>query len=111
MDLLHSIHDKLDRIIQLLERQGKETMSALTDLQTAVTAIKTADASALALVQGLAQQVTALSAQLASQGVDTAAIDALASDLNTEAANLASAIVANTPSAPVVTPPTTPATP
>lgn len=68
-----------------------------------VTAIETVDASALALIQALADEVR-------STPATQAAIDALATRLDTSASALAAAVTANTPApAPVPTPDPTPA--
>ena len=73
-----------------------------------VAALKTVDASILALVAGLVVKLRDVSAQLseARAGTDPAAqkaaqdrIDALATDLETETAALTQAVTANTPAA------------
>jgi hypothetical protein len=77
-------------------------MTTLADLQAAVAATTTVQASALALIQGLARQLETLAAELETQGVDPTAVEALATTLSMQAAAFAAAVVANTP---VVAPP------
>jgi peptidoglycan hydrolase CwlO-like protein len=81
---LHSLHRKLD------------TMStALSDLQAAVAAQTTVDASVVTLLQGLSAQLTAALAA----GDDTA-VEAAAQAIAANTATLAAAVTANTPAAP-----------
>jgi hypothetical protein len=81
-----------------------EIMTALTDLQDEVTATNTVEASAVALIQGIAAQLAALLAQ--SPTPDSALVD-LTNQLTASAAALGAAITANTPAAPppATTPP------
>lgn len=69
----------------------------ITALQTAVANETSIDASAVTLIQGLAAQIQAL---IASSGntVDPVALQAIVTQMTTNAASLASAISANTPS-------------
>ena len=69
----------------------------LTALQAQVAQTDTVIASAVTLIQGIADQLAALKD-------DPAAISALASDLQNTTAALAAAVAANTPSAPAPTP-------
>lgn len=69
-------------------------MSALTDLQAAVTAEDTAIASAITLLNGLK---AALDAAIASG--DPAALAALSADIGAQTTALANAVTANTPAA------------
>lgn len=79
-------------IIYLLRKVYR--MSTSLDALAAQVAINTsAEASAVALIQGLA-------AQLAAIANDPAAVAALAAQLKTSADALSAAIVANTPAAP-----------
>lgn len=88
-----------------------EIMTALTDLQAEVAATATVEASAVALIQGIATQLAALLAQ--TPNPDSAIVD-LTNQLAASAAALGAAITANTPAAtpPAATPPadTPPAT-
>lgn len=80
-------------------------MSALSDLQAQVAANVDAEASAVTLIQGIAQQLAdALAA--GPGGQDPALVD-LAAKLHASADALAAAVTANTPVVvpPVVTPP------
>jgi hypothetical protein len=89
VDVLRSIDARLTN----LETQGTKAMSALDDLTAQVAANTSAEQSAITLIQGL-------SAQLSAASTDPAKIQALASQLNTSAAALSAAILANTPAAP-----------
>jgi len=84
---------QLTLILQLLEY----IMTALTDLQTQVAANTSVEGSALALIQGLASQLTAAIA--ASPNPDSSLV-ALSAQLSSSATALAAAVVANTPAAP-----------
>jgi hypothetical protein len=68
-------------------------MANLVDLQAAVAAEDTVIAGAITLINGFA-------AQLAQLVPTQAAIDALKSDVSTQAAALAAAVAAGTPAAP-----------
>ena len=82
------------RAIKQLNRKLNIIMANLTDLQAAVATEDTVIDSAVALIQGLAAQVAALSP-------NQAAIDALAADIKAKSDSLAAAVAANTtPSAP-----------
>lgn len=74
-------------------------MSALTDLQAQVAANTSVEASAVTLIQGLAAQIAA-----AVGANDTAALQALSSQLNSSATALAAAVTANTQTAPPAPP-------
>jgi hypothetical protein len=65
----------------------------LDDLTAEVAQVTSVEASALALIQGLA-------AQLAAAGTDPAKLAALTSSLKASADALAQAVLANTPSQP-----------
>lgn len=67
-------------------------MGDVTNLQTAVEAETTIDASVITLLNGFA-------AQLQAANGDQSAIDAVVATMKTNAANLAAAVTANTPSA------------
>lgn len=68
-------------------------MTSVADVQASVTAEDTVITSAVTLLQGL-------SAALAAAGTDPAALAALKTDIDTNTAALAAAIVANTLGAP-----------
>lgn len=74
-------------------------MSALDDLSSAVQATQNLEQSAVTLIQGLAKQITD-----AVASNDSAALTALAAQLNSSAAELAAAVTANTPAAPPTDP-------
>jgi uncharacterized protein YoxC len=109
------IEHKLDRIAittatltahvtSLLAGQG-EIMADLKDLEAQVKANVDAEDSAILLLQGLAEKLTACAS-------DPAQVMALASQLKGSAEKLGAAIVANTPAAtPAPTPPAEPAPP
>lgn len=81
------------RVNRLVRMEAKE-MAALDDLKREVAETKTVQESAITLLQGLK---AALDEAIASG--DPAALAALATDLDTMAAALSDAIVANTPAA------------
>jgi hypothetical protein len=95
---------RLERIEQRSISQGVQAMSALSDLQAQVAANTSVEASAVTLIQGLAAQIAT-----AAAASDTAALQALSSQLNSSASALAAAITANTPAAPPAPAPTSPA--
>ena len=70
-------------------------MATLADLQAQVTATVGVEASAVALIQGLADEIKA-----ALAANDPAALGALADELKTSADALAAAVAANTPAPP-----------
>jgi hypothetical protein len=76
--------------------QGRKAMSALSDLQAAVTAETSVVASAVTLINGLAAQIAS-----AVAANDSAALETLSSQLTASAAALGAAVTANTPAAPV----------
>jgi hypothetical protein len=86
-------------IIKLLHRilKGEHNMSAELDALTAeVAATASVEASAVALIQGIAAKLAT-----ATAANDTPAIVALTTSLTSSADALAAAIAANTPAAPV----------
>jgi cell division septation protein DedD len=96
-------------IILLLTLHRIETrlMSSLSDLQAAVAAQTSVTASAVTLIQGLATEISA-----AAASNDSAALEQLASQLQSSTASLAAAVSANTPAAgPTPAAPTSPAAP
>jgi hypothetical protein len=95
--LFHGILTKLDHALERLERlefailkHEERLMSALDDLAAQVKLNTSLEASAVQLIQGLANQI----AQVAGDPARTAA---LAQELKTSADALAAAIKANTP--------------
>lgn len=84
---------ELAAMLELLLEQGTKTMTALTDLQTAVAAEDTVIASAVTLLNGIP-------ALIAAAGTDPTALAALTADITTQTQALAAAIVAGTPAAP-----------
>jgi hypothetical protein len=97
-----SVQDQLDDIRWMISRLLKLTkliltekgqvMSALSDLQAAVARNGDVEASAVALIQGIAQQ-------LKDAAGDPAALAALSASLTSQADALAAAVTANTPAA------------
>lgn len=81
-------------LINVTAQEAKQ-MSALDDLTAAVTATQNLEQSAVTMIQGLAKQITD-----AVASNDSAALTALASQLNSSAAELGAAISANTPADP-----------
>lgn len=102
----------IEALANLQRTEGTELMKTLADLQADVAANTGVTASAVTLISGIAAQLKNLSA--AGTPVDPAEIDALATQLEQNSANLSAAVVANTPAAPATaaqpTPPATPAT-
>lgn len=84
----------------ILRFQGK-TMSALSDLQAAVTAQGTVIDSAVTLLQAIPGMIT-------DAGTDAAALGALQADIAAHTQSLAAAIVAGTPAAPAPADPAAP---
>lgn len=90
-----SLDQKLNKIIQALQRLGAQeqiVMQELDDLTAQVKATDDAEQSALVLINGIA-------ARLAAAGTDPAKLAALTSDLKSNSDALAAAVVANTPAA------------
>ena len=86
---------KLDKILAaltVLQQQETTIMADLTALTTQVAQNTSVEESAVTLIQGLAAQIVAA-------GTDPAKLADLTAQLNKSAADLASAITANTPTA------------
>ena len=99
---LQRIEAKLDQILAILNTQQKEigTMALdITALQTAVANETTVDASVEALLTQLAAQIQTLIAN-SGNTVDPAALQAIVTQMQTNAATLSAAVTANTPAAP-----------
>lgn len=93
------LHDALAGIQQSLHNinQRLHPMSAALDrLTQEVSETKSAIQSAITLIQGLAQQIR-------DNVDDSAALTALADDLDAQQTSLAQAVTDNTPAAPVAT--------
>lgn len=88
---IKSIQSGISKLLTQEQRQ----MSALDDLSAAVQQTQNLEQSAVTLIQGLAKQITD-----AVASNDSAALTALASQLNSSAAELAAAVTANTPASP-----------
>lgn len=89
----HKIENKLDKIIEILKK-GIHKMSVEFDAMTAqVQANNDAIDSAVVLINGIADRITAA-------GVDPAKLTALTTELKAKDDALAAAVVANTPVAP-----------
>jgi hypothetical protein len=94
------IERKLDEVLMRLNalkttqhRQGKKLMADLSRITNSVAANGTVIGSAVTLIEQIAEA-------LRNAGSDQGAIDALAADLEAQAAALAAAVAANTPAAP-----------
>lgn len=93
-----AIERKLDQLLFALKSMETFIMKTLTDLQNDVAAETTAEQSAITLLGGLSAQIAAL--KTTQTDPDTAAaIDALATQVETNTASLASAVTANTTTA------------
>lgn len=86
---LSVIQGKLD----LIHQRQELIMSILDDLSAQVAANRTISQSALTLINGIADRITAA-------GVDPAALAALTASLKEDDDKLAAAVAANTPAAP-----------
>jgi hypothetical protein len=97
--MLQSLDRRLARLetkIDNLLLQGNTNMSALTDLQAAVAAETTVEASAVTLINGIP-------ALIAAAGTDPAALAALQASITSSSSALAAAVTQNTPAAPPAT--------
>lgn len=96
MTIVESMNRKLDRItyLLLLTVKGEIEMSKeFDDLTTQVTSNTNAIQSAITLINGIADRITAA-------GVDPAKLAALTAELKAKDDELSAAVVANTPAAP-----------
>jgi hypothetical protein len=84
---------ELGAMLELIILKENYMSKELDDLTASVAAEGTVIDSAVALINGLAEQ-------LAAAGTDPAKLAALKSDIDAKAAALASAVAANTPAAP-----------
>ena len=92
------LNSKLDLILKTLNKDFQIMTKEIDNLAAQVTAMESAEASAITLLSELATQI-------AANANDPAAINAIAAKLKTDAASLAAAVVANTPAAPTSTTP------
>jgi hypothetical protein len=100
IDTLIARVNALSALVQTLVRQGATMASDLTALQAAIANETTVIQSAIVGFQGLAQEIQDLKN-------DPVALQALADQVNKDAAALAAAVPANTPT-PTPTPPAGP---
>jgi hypothetical protein len=95
--------DRLDRLEILIERliEKMATLAtAITNLQTAVTADTTVEQSAITLLNGIPALITAAVNQALANGATSAqltALTTLATTIQQNSTNLAAAVTANTP--------------
>lgn len=103
IDVHHYIHHdepsqpdpRVDEMLQILRRLDQQEQSIMTDLislSAAVAQSRTVQDSAISLINQIADA-------LADAKTDPAAIQALADQLNAQAASLAAAVTENTPAA------------
>jgi hypothetical protein len=95
---LHQILLRLDEILSMLRKdkqREEQLMATLQDVQDSVTANGSVVDSAVALLEGLAQQ---LADALASN--DPNAVQAVVDQINAQKQELADAVAANTPAQP-----------
>lgn len=83
---------RIEDLLTSLTTQGEKTMADLTALTAEVERNTEVDASAIALLTGLAAQIEALK-------TDPAALQALADQMRGSSDSLAAAVAANTPGA------------
>lgn len=88
-----SLEDKIVRLLNVLEKQQEIIMADLTKLTADVAAETTVDTAVQTLLTNLVAQIKAASG-------DQAALDALTTQMETNAAALSAAVTANTPAAP-----------
>lgn len=86
---------KLDDISTALKSMETLIMKTLADLQNDVAADTTAEQSAITLLGGLSAQIAALKTTQTDPNT-AAAIDALATEVETNTSTLAAAVTANT---------------
>jgi hypothetical protein len=98
LKIIRDIEQRLSGIegrLTVTNHKLEHIMANLDKLTAAVAEVATVEASAVALIQGIAQQLKdAIAAN------DPAAIDALVTQLQDATAPLAAAVAANTPAAP-----------
>lgn len=92
LNLISERLDAIEKTLTSIVRRTKAMSVSLDALKVQVQANTDLEASAITLIQGLADQIAAVA-------TDPAAVAALADQLRVSAASLSDAIVANTPSA------------
>jgi hypothetical protein len=105
LEHLRRIEGKIDSISALLTKQNQKILGALnamaldiTALETAVANETTVEASAVTLIQGLAEQIQTL-INNSGNTVDPVALQALVDKMTAAQTALAAAVSANTPAA------------
>ena len=93
MDAIHSQLLSLEARMIRAQQKEDQIMVALSDVAADVAAEDTVVASAVVLLNSIG-------AQLAAAGTDPVALAALRTDIQTNTATLAAAVLANTPAAP-----------
>ena len=88
------VYELFEILLAAIQELGERVMSALTDLQAQVAQNTSVEASAVQLIQGIAQQLAT-----AIAGGDATQLQALTASLSSTATALAAAITANTPAA------------
>lgn len=101
LEAIHSLLLSLETRVTRIEKKEDQIMVALTDVAAAVEAEDTVIASAVVLLNSIG-------AQIAAAGTDPVALAALQTDIQTNTAILAAAVLANTPAAPSSAAPVTP---
>jgi hypothetical protein len=89
---LDDLLSKLDALTRKQTKDGKLIMADLSRITAAIATNNSAVDSAVILIKQIAEA-------LRNAGSDQAAVDALAADLEAKAAELAAAVVENTPAA------------
>jgi chaperonin cofactor prefoldin len=103
---IRAIHDTLESVCKRIDTMSETTSTidqAVAALQAQVTQQTTVEASAVTLLQGLSQQLTAALAADNINPQDAPNIQAAIAQLQTSASSLSAAITANTPAAPSTT--------
>lgn len=85
--------DRVNNALGQLKDMVNKMAGELDTLKAAVARFDTVEASIVALVKGLAQQIK----DLAAAGADPAALTALANDINAKADEMAAVVTENTP--------------
>lgn len=91
IDLVHGLRRDLARLNFINDRIGRIIMADLSELQSSVEANGEVTASAVALIEGLADRLDDIDT------TDPAAVAALAAELRDQSSALAAAVAANTP--------------
>jgi uncharacterized protein involved in exopolysaccharide biosynthesis len=97
--------NKLDKIINLLGSINKEEIKMSAQLDALIVEVQNTEGvedSAIALLEGLSAQITAISAELAADGIDNQKLVDLAAELDAKTAALAAAVAVTTPPTPPV---------